>query len=297
MVFAQPLQLRLKDLDLARGDATYLLGVVNVTPDSFSGGENTLDPERAVAHGLALLAAGADLLDVGGESTRPGAHRLAAKEELARVVPVVEKLARHAPVSIDTYKAEVAAAALAAGAEIVNDISGGRLDPEILHVAARAGAALILGHFRIAAEDAEAPLHEGRAQRSFADVTREVGEELSEQVARAVEAGVPRTRILIDPGLGFGKSDEENLTLLAELGELKRLGLPIVVGASRKGFLGRLTGRPPLERELATAAAHTAAILGGASVVRVHDAAAQRDAVRVADAIRRARSSPRELAP
>ena len=287
-VDGQPLTLRLRSLDLA-GGTTHILGVVNVTPDSFSDGGLTFDPELAVAHGRALATARADVHDVGGESTPPPAPPDTVPEKNRRVLSVVAELARIAPVSIDTCKAEVAAAALSAGAELVNDVSGGRLDPEILRVAARGSAALILGHWRVApAESDAAALHPVPKRGGFTDVAREVTDELGERVARAVEAGVPRARILVDPGLGFGKSAEDNLALLAHLGELSRLGLPIVIGASRKAFLGKITGQPIEAREVATAAAHVAAILAGAKMVRVHDVAAQRDAIRVADAIRKA---------
>jgi dihydropteroate synthase len=271
--------LRLTTLDWRR---VYVMGVVNATPDSFSDGGQFLDPEQAAARGRALAAAGADLIDVGGESTRPGDRPvLPADEERRRVLPILERLRGQVTLSIDTYKAEVAAAALAAGAELVNDISGGALDPELLQVVARQNAAVVLGHLR-------GPVAKMIERVEFGDVVREVTEELQERVARAVEAGVPRGRILVDPGLGFGKLAQHNLALLSRLGELRRLGCPIVVGASRKSFLGQLTGRAVDERELATAAAHSAAILGGAHVVRVHDVAAQLDAVKVADAIARA---------
>jgi dihydropteroate synthase len=261
---------------------TIVMGVVNVTPDSFSDGGAFGDTAAAIAHGGALVADGADIVDVGGESTRPGAAPVPAKEEAARVLPVVRALAGAVTVSVDTYKAEVAAAALDAGAELVNDISGGTLDPELLRVVARHQAYLILGHLRGTPADMN-------AHARYGDVTREVMRELHDRVDAAVAAGVPRARILVDPGIGFAKSGAHNLELLARLGELGALGCAIVVGASRKSFLGALTGRAAGERELATAAANAAAILGGAQVVRVHDVGAQRDAVAVADAIRQRR--------
>jgi dihydropteroate synthase len=269
------------------------MGVVNATPDSFSDGGQHLDAAAAIARGRAHVAAGAAVVDVGAESTRPGARPVGADEERARLLPVVaglhEALTRAgaaAAISVDTYKAEVADAALAAGAEIVNDVSGGLLDPEILKVAARRGAAIVLGHLRGTPETM-------RGLASYNDVVSEVREELRERVARAVEAGVPRARVLVDPGLGFAKTGAHNLALLARLDALVADGLPVVVGASRKAFLGELTGRPPVEREVATAAAHTAAILAGATLVRVHDVALQRDAVVVAAAIRAARAGGR----
>jgi dihydropteroate synthase len=261
----QPLGFRRITLDWRR---TYVMGVVNATPDSFSGGGT--DP-------LSLVEAGADIVDVGGESTRPGAAPVEAAVEVRRILPVLERARGSVTLSVDTYKAEVAAAALEAGAEIVNDISGGTLDPEILRVVARAGAAYVVGHTRGTPAEMQA-----RAQ--YADVVAEVRDELAERVARAREAGVER--ILIDPGVGFAKTAEQNVVLLAGLEALKALGLPIVVGASRKSFLGKLTGRPVEDRELATAAADTAAILRGANIIRVHDVAVQLPAIQVADALR-----------
>jgi dihydropteroate synthase len=245
---------------------TYLMGVVNATPDSFSDGQIP-DSQR-----LKLGSELADLVDVGGESTRPGAQPVSAAEEWRRIATLIPALAAERTVSVDTSKAEVADRALAAGAEIVNDVTGGRGEPDLLRVAARRHAALVLGHWRKSGE--------------HADVVAEVCQDLSDQIALAVEAGVPRARVMIDPGLGFGKTAEHNLALLAGLGRLQRLGCAIVIGASRKSFLGKITGEPVDRRELATAAADTAAVLNGANVVRVHDVAAQRDAIEVADAIR-----------
>ena len=262
----EPMQLRRITLDWRR---TYVMGVVNATPDSFSDGGRTPDP-------LALEAAGADIIDVGGESTRPGAARVDAAEELRRVLPVLERARGRVTLSIDTYKSRVAAAAIEAGAEIVNDISGGTMDPDILAVVARAQAAYVVGHLRGTPADMQ-------REARYDDVVAEVQAELAERVARARAAGV--RRIFVDPGIGFAKTAEHNLALLTHLSSLRALGCPIVVGVSRKSFLGRLTGRPVEDRELATAAADTVAILGGANVVRVHDVAAQLPAVKVADAL------------
>lgn len=260
---------------------TYVMGVVNVTPDSFSDGGVFADAAAAIAHGQRLVAQGADVVDIGGESTRPGAAPVAAPEEAARVVPVVRALAGHATVSVDTCKAAVAAAALDAGAEIVNDVSGGALDPELLAVAARHRAVVVLGHMR--GTPADMQLH-----ARYQDVVRDVTRELGRRVEAAVAAGVADGRIFVDPGLGFAKSAAHNLQLLARLDALAVLGCPIVVGASRKSFLGALTGQDVRHREQATAAANTVAILNGAAMVRVHDVAAQKDAIAVADAIKRA---------
>ncbi|MGZ3443228.1 MAG: dihydropteroate synthase [Polyangia bacterium] len=273
-----PLTFRRATFDFGR---TVVMGVVNVTPDSFSDGGAFGDTAAAIAHGGALVHAGADLVDVGGESTRPGAEPVPAQQEAARVLPVVRALAGAVTVSVDTYKAVVAAAALDAGAEIVNDVSGGTLDPGLLRVVAQHRAYVILGHLRGTPAQMQ-------SQARYDDVVREVMRELSARVDAAVAAGVPMARILIDPGIGFAKTGAHNLELLARLGELRAFGCPIVVGASRKSFLGTLTGRAVGDRELATAAANTAAILHGAHVVRVHDVAAQKSAIAVADAIKRA---------
>jgi dihydropteroate synthase len=268
----RPFEFRRLTLDWAR---TYIMGVVNATPDSFSDSHSS----DGVAHARELVRAGADILDVGGESTRPGAPPVSADEEWRRIEPVLQAVQGGAIVSVDTYKAEVAERAIAAGAEIVNDVSGGTLDPELLGVCARRHAAVVLGHIRGTPETMS-------ARAEYQDVVAEVCDELAERVRRAREAGI--ARIFVDPGLGFAKTGAHNLVLLKRLDVLRGLGCPIVVGASRKSFLGKLTGRDTRERELATAAADTAAILHGADVVRVHDVAAQKDAVVVADAIRRA---------
>jgi len=272
------LTFRRATFDLSR---TIVMGVVNVTPDSFSDGGSYADTAQAIAHGGALVAEGADIVDVGGESTRPGAAAVPVKEEAARVLPVVRALAGAVTVSVDTYKAAVAAAALDAGAEIVNDVSGGALDPELLAVVARHRAYVVLGHMRGTPAEMQ-----GHAR--YTDVVREVKSELSERIDAAIAAGVAGTHILVDPGLGFAKSGAHNLALLAGLAEIAALGMPVVVGASRKSFLGALTGRDAGERETATAAANTAAILNGAAMVRVHDVRTQKDAIAVADAIKRA---------
>ena len=272
------LTFRRATFDLSR---TIVMGVVNVTPDSFSDGGSYADTAQAIAHGGALVAEGADIVDVGGESTRPGAAAVPVKEEAARVLPVVRALAGAVTVSVDTYKAAVAAAALDAGAEIVNDVSGGALDPELLAVVARHRAYVVLGHMRGTPAEMQ-----GHAR--YTDVVREVKSELSERIDAAIAAGVAGTHILVDPGLGFAKSGAHNLSLLAGLAEIAALGMPVVVGASRKSFLGALTGRDAGERETATAAANTAAILNGAAMVRVHDVRTQKDAIAVADAIKRA---------
>ncbi len=258
-----------------------MVGVVNATPDSFSDAHP--DPDEAVAHGLALLAAGADLLDVGGESTRPGAGRVPVQEELRRVVPVVAALAAAgAPVSVDTTRAEVAARALEAGAQVVNDVSGGLADPAMLPLLAEAGCRCVLMHWR-------GPSVDMQSRASYADVVAEVAAALTARRDAAVAAGVDPARVVLDPGLGFGKTAAHNWALLRAL---DRLPAPLLVGASRKGFLGALlagpdgAARPTDGRDAATTAVTVLAALAGAWGVRVHDAAGSADALRVVEAVR-----------
>ncbi len=259
------------------------MGVLNVTPDSFSDGGRFDDVDRAVAAGLRLVADGADILDVGGESTRPGADPLPEDEELRRVLPVVERLAREtaAPISIDTYKATVAREAIARGAVIVNDVSGLLYEPALGRVAADAGTPLILMHTR------------GRSRgmyqlANYEDVLGELTAELSQAIDRAMSAGVARDAIVIDPGFGFAKRAEHSFEVLARLDALAALDRPILSGPSRKSFLKEAIGdREPRDREWGTAAAVTASVLLGAHIVRVHNVRAMVDVVRVADRIRR----------
>ena len=262
------------------------MGVLNVTPDSFSDGGDFLDLQLAVGRALELEREGADILDIGGESTRPSAVPVSAKEELSRIVPVFRALrgTLRIPISIDTQKAEVAEAALAEGAEIVNDISALRTDSGVAEVARRERAAVILMHMR----GTPGTMQRGPFAR---DVIRDVMTGLREAIARARRAGIAQSRILLDPGIGFGKSRGQNFEILARLPEFARLGCPIVIGTSRKGFLGAALARPgepplpPGERLAGTAATVTASILGGAHIVRVHDVAEIAGVVRVADAI------------
>lgn len=277
MAFASPIECRQAIFDGAR---TYVMGVVNVTPDSFSDGGRYLELDAALAHAGRLVAEGADLLDVGGESTRPGATSVDEATERERVLPLIARAASlGVPISIDTSKAAVASAALAAGAEIVNDVSGGRFDPDLLSVCARAGAPLIVGHVRGTPS---------AMQRSidFVDVFEEVVAELGESIARARAAGVER--LIADPGIGFGKTVAHNLVLLARAGELgERLGVPVMVGPSRKAFLGELSGRGVGERDAPSLGAAVAAAMRGADFVRLHAVADARAALAVADAVRR----------
>ena len=258
-----------------------IAGVLNLTPDSFSDGGKLTSAESAVAAALTMVGQGADWIDVGGESTRPLAEAVAEAEEIRRVAPVIEGLAvrlgGRARISIDTYKSGTAAAALAAGATIVNDISGGVLDPGILRVVAEKSATVVLGHLRGRPATMMAKVH-------FDDVLGEVAEELGQRVAAARAAGC--RDIWADPGIGFGKELEHNLRLLAGLGELKRrLSVPIMVGVSRKRFLGDITGKPVGQRAFGTAGAVAVAVVAGADAVRVHDVAEMFDVVRVAAAI------------
>jgi dihydropteroate synthase len=265
---------------LALGERTAVMGIVNVTPDSFSDGGAFFDPDVAVEHGLRLAADGADILDVGGESTRPGAAPVPEEEELRRVVPVVRGLAARCalPISVDTTKAAVARAALEAGASLVNDISALRFDAALGPAVAAAGAALVLMHMQ------GEPRTMQQAPR-YDDLLGEVRAELAAGLARAAAAGVDPERTLVDPGIGFGKTLEHNLELLDRIGELAALGRPVLVGPSRKAFIGRLLDQPPQARVEGTIAACCLAAARGAHIVRVHDVAAVRRALTVADAI------------
>ncbi|PXW35503.1 UNVERIFIED_CONTAM: dihydropteroate synthase [Williamsia faeni] len=266
---------------------TVIMGVVNVTADSFSDGGRYLDVDAAIEHGVALVADGADIIDVGGESTRPGAQRIDSDLEIARVRPVIEGLSSRGIVtSVDTMRAKVAEAALAAGVGIINDVSGGRADPDMAKVVAESGSPWILMHWRPTGSDYA---HSGEAA-GYGDVVSEVRTELLEQVDAAVKAGVDPGALILDPGLGFAKTGEHNWALLQRLPELVALGFPVLIGASRKRFLGTLladadgTVRPPDGREVATAALSALAAAYGAWGVRVHDVASSRDAVAVAKA-------------
>jgi dihydropteroate synthase len=258
-----------------------VVGVLNVTPDSFSDGGRFLDPGAAVDHALRMVSEGADLVDVGGESTRPGAAPVPEEEELARVIPVLRALARSrfpVPVSIDTSRAAVARAAFDAGAALVNDVRA-LADPEMARVVAASGAPVVLMHMRGTPADM-------RERATYRDLVGEVRAELAAAMARAEAAGVARDQIVLDPGIGFAKTAGQSVEILARLPELLSLGRPILVGPSRKSFIGALTGAPPEERLPGTLAAVAAAVLAGATFIRVHDVAASRQAVQVASALR-----------
>ena len=267
------------------GQRTLLMGVLNVTPDSFSDGGKFVDPQRAIERALEMEQAGADLLDIGGESTRPGSTGTDAETELARILPVLEGLrgALKIPISVDTRKSQVAEAAISAGAQIINDISGLRCDPHIAEVAQRRGVPLILMHMR----GEPATMQKSRFAR---DVMKDVTQGLRASIAKARKAGVRKSQIILDPGIGFGKSFEQNYELLRRLPKFAKLGYPLLVGTSRKGFLGATLARkgkpaPPEERLWATAATVTASILGGAHMVRVHDVEEMVQVARVADCL------------
>ena len=268
------------------GPGPFLMGVVNVTPDSFSDGGRFAQVEPAVAHALRLVSEGADVLDVGGESTRPGAPEVPAEEELGRVLPVIERLRAlgcDAPISIDTRKAVVARAAVASGADMVNDVSA-LADPAMAEVVASAGVPVVLMHMRGKPAD--------MASRAvYADVVADVERELSLALARAVARGIREDRVVLDPGLGFAKTAAHNVALLAALPHLRRLGRPLLVGPSRKRFIGELTGAGVDDRLPGTLAAVAACVLAGVEFLRVHDVAAARQAAIVAAAIRGASTS------
>jgi dihydropteroate synthase len=273
---------------LQLGERTLAMGIINVTPDSFANTNKPIDPEQAIADGLQMIADGADVLDIGGESTRPGADPVPADEELRRVLPVVEALAAdgRVPISIDTYKAAVARRAIACGATIVNDVSGLQYDAELASVVASSGAALVLMHNR------------GRSKTMYReavydDVCAEIAADLQAAIGRAEAGGVRREAIILDPGFGFAKRAEHTWTSLAGLETFAVLGRPILAGPSRKSFLKEAIGdRPPADRDVATAAAVAASVLLGAHMVRVHNVRDMVDAIRVADRIRAAAGQP-----
>jgi dihydropteroate synthase len=269
---------------LELGARTLVMGIVNVTPDSFADGGVRVDPDVAIADAIRMVEQGADLIDVGGESTRPGAAPLPVEEELRRVLPVLEGLCGRVavPVSIDTYKAEVADRAIDLGADIVNDISGLTFDPDLAGVVARRGTAVVLMHHRGRSGDMY-------AQAAYDDVTEDVARELGARLDAARAAGIPADRIILDPGLGFGKRAEHTFAVLAGLPRIAALGYPILTGPSRKSYLNAALGPVPAgDRAWGTAAAVAASVLFGAHIVRVHDVPEMLQVVRVSDAIRAA---------
>lgn len=274
-------RLRLPSRTLELGARTLVMGVLNVTPDSFSDGGKFFEPVWAIDRALAIEQAGADILDIGGESTRPGSAAISSEEELARVRPVLNALRGRLkiPISIDTRKAAVAEAAISAGAEMINDVTGLVFDPSLANVAMHRRVPLILMHMRG---------EPGTMQKKpFArNAVRDVMAGLKRSAARALRTGVPKSQIIVDPGIGFGKSFRQNYELIARLPELAKLGYPILIGTSRKTFLGHtLGGKAPEDRGWGTAATVTASILGGAHIIRVHDVAEMVQVARVTDAV------------
>jgi dihydropteroate synthase len=262
------------------GQRTLIMGVVNITPDSFSDGGRFFDPQTAVAQGLRLIEQGADILDIGGESTRPGSEAVPLEEELRRVLPVIHELARKTPVliSIDTSKAEVARQALEAGAGMINDISALREDPRMAGLAAESGAALVLMHMKGRPKTMQ-------KEPRYGDVVAEVKAFLHDQAQAAMAAGVSKDHIVLDPGIGFGKNLDHNLLLIREISQISDLGFPVLLGASRKSFIGLITGNPVEQRLWGTLGVHVLGAGLGAHLVRVHDVAPMKEALEVSDAV------------
>jgi dihydropteroate synthase len=276
---------------LVRGQGTevdlsqraLVMGILNVTPNSFWDGGRFLDPDQAIRHAREMVAAGADLIDVGGESTRPGAESVSSEEELRRILPVIESLSREipVPVSIDTYKADVARAALDAGARWINDISALRFDPKMAHLVAESRVPVILMHMKGTPKEMQQDPH-------YESVLSEVYSFLEERMAFAVSAGIRLEQIILDPGIGFGKRARDNLTILAGLEQFKRLERPILLGTSRKSFIGQVLGLPPEERWEGTAATLALGLIKGARIFRVHDVGPAVRVIRMAEAVCRA---------
>jgi dihydropteroate synthase len=274
-------EIRCREKTLPLGSKVLIMGILNVTPDSFSDGGRFLDPVLAVDQAQKMIAEGTDIIDIGGESTRPGASYVSEEEEITRIRPIVEALGKctDVPLSIDTQKASVAQVALDCGASIVNDVSALQDDCRMAQVVQESGAGVVLMHRQgSSATMQEAP--------QYKDVVGEVKSFLSERVALARSMGISPDRIIIDPGIGFGKTCYHNLKILANIGEFLQLEQPLMIGLSRKAFIGELTGKPVTEREMGNAAAIATAVWQGAHILRVHDVAAMKDAIRVAQALR-----------
>ncbi len=283
-VFADSFLLRTSRRTITLGERTLIMGILNVTPDSFSDGGRFASPDQAVEAGLRMVKEGADILDIGGESTRPGSDPVSSEDELRRVIPVIRSLAAQTdlPLSIDTMKADVAREALAEGAEIVNDVSSMAFDEAMPKVVADTQAAVVLMHMR------GMPKSMQSGDLAYSSLRGEIIAYLKRGIERAGDHGIEATQIMVDPGLGFGKTAEDNMRLVKYLSEFKCMKRPILVGASRKAFIGRVTGGTPAERVEGTAAVITAAILHGAQVVRVHEVAMMRKVANMADTLLRA---------
>ncbi len=273
---------RCRDRDVSFGELPLLMGIVNVTPDSFSDGGLWLDPTKAVEHALQLVEDGADILDVGGESTRPGSEPVSLEEELRRVVPVVEQLRARTDrlISVDTQKAEVARQVLAVGADIINDVSGCAADPQMISVCAASDCGVMIMHMQGTPQTMQINPH-------YDDVVREVRSELASGLAKLEAAGIDRRRVVVDPGIGFGKSAQHNVDLLANIAELRAFERPLLIGHSRKRFLSKVLGRPMEERLAGTLGVSIAVASLGADIVRVHDIRETRDALLAWQAITR----------
>jgi dihydropteroate synthase len=273
-------QLQINGKDYKLGSRTWISGIINVTPDSFSDGALYLDKDKAVARGLELVSEGSDIVDIGGESTKPGSEPISADEELSRVIPVVSALRKKtdALISIDTTKSEVAEAALDAGADIINDISSLRFDPIMGHLAARRDVPVILMHMKGTPKTMQ-------LNPSYENVMVEVKAFLEKMIETAEAYGIKKEKIIIDPGIGFGKRFKDNLTLIKNISSLNDLGRPVLVGTSRKSFIGRILNAPPQERLEGTVASAILSIINGAHILRVHDVAPVKKALLVAEAI------------
>ncbi len=274
-------QLTIRDRSFDWGERTYLMGVLNVTPDSFSDGGEFIALDDALMQAQRLVEAGVDIIDVGGQSTRPNAEQVSVEEELNRVLPVVKLLRSvlSVPISVDTTRATVAKSALEAGADMVNDISGGTFDPNMLPVVAQLGVPIVLMHIRGTPQTMQ-------QLTNYQDLIGEIYEFLERQIAAAIEAGIKTSHLIIDPGIGFAKTAEQNWEILRQLPKFRSVGVPILVGVSRKSFIGRLLDRPdPKDRIWGTAAACCGAIAGSADILRVHDVQQMHDVCRVADTI------------
>lgn len=264
---------------------THIMGILNITPDSFSDGGLYLDTEKAVEHALRLADDGADIIDIGGESTRPYSQRVPLEEELKRVIPVIEGIRRYSdiPISIDTYKAEVAKRAIDAGASIVNDITALRGDPLMAEVVRDRQVPLVLMHMKGDPSNMQ-------DNPTYDSLMEEISLFLKERAQYAISRGISKEKVIVDPGIGFGKTFEHNLEIINRLGILQELGYPILIGTSRKRFLGEILDKEPMERDIGTMATVTAAILNGANIVRVHNVKMAKDVVKVADALKKSLS-------
>lgn len=274
-------EIRCREKTLHFGSKVLIMGVLNVTPDSFSDGGKFFDPGVAIERAQRMIAEGADVIDIGGESTRPGASYLGQDEEIKRIRPILTVLGKHTnvPLSIDTRKAAVAQMALDLGAVMVNDVSALQDDPRMAQLVQESNAGVVLMHRQGQSVTMQKAPH-------YDDVVGEIKTFLAERVSMARSMGIPADHIIVDPGIGFGKTLNHNLKILANIGEFLQLGQPVLIGLSRKGFIGELTGKPVGEREMGNAAALTAAVWQGAHILRVHDVGAMNDAIRVAQALR-----------